>query len=225
MSFILDEDFEWFLEKFGEPRKTQSVTQELLNKYRGKLPDRLLEYWQEYGFCSFKDGLFWIVNPDEYQDTMKTWLKGTGILEIDTFHVFSRSGFGSLYLWGEKTGHSWRIDIRDAEIFHKKNYEKDILNGKSSELIMTFFSITAINSIDLEDVDTDESIFESAVEKFGSLKQDEMFTFEPALFLGGEQTLKTVNKVNFFIQSEILASMGQREIMDIKGLAKKAFGK
>jgi hypothetical protein len=39
-----------------------------------------------------------------------------------------------------------------------------------------------------------------------------------------EQTFKTVNKVNFFIQSDILASMGQREIMDIKGLTKKAFG-
>lgn len=52
-----------------------------------------------------------------------------------------------------------------------------------------------------------------------------MFTFEPAPFLGGKQTIKTLSKVDFFIQSEILASMGQREIMDIKSLTKKAFGK
>jgi len=64
-------------------------------------------------------------------------------------------------------------------------------------------------------------IFEQTIKKFGPLEEDEMFTFEPALFLGGEQTLKTVNKVNFFIQSDILAGMDQREIMDIKGLAKK----
>ena len=224
MSFVLDEDFEWFIEKFDPPKKTQSVSEEILNEYQGCLPNRLLEYWQEYGFCSFKDGLFWIVNPKDYQDSMESWLKGTGVLELDKFHVFARSGFGSMYLWGEKTGHSWRIDIRDAEIFHKKNYIKDIANGNSSELIMTFFSITGIDSVDLEDVDTNKPIFEQAVKKFGPLAEDEMFTFEPALFLGGEQTFKTVNKVNFFIQSDILASMGQREIMDIKGLTKKAFG-
>jgi hypothetical protein len=155
---------------------------------------------------------------------MTTWLKGTGVLELDTFHVFARTGFGSLYLWGEKTGQSWRIDIRDAQIFHRKNYEKDIENGKSSDLIMAFFAITDSYTVDLEDAKTEKSIFERAVKKYGPLAEDEMFTFEPALFLGGEQTLKTVNKVNFFIQSDILASMGQREIMDIKGLTKKAFG-
>ncbi len=51
-----------------------------------------------------------------------------------------------------------------------------------------------------------------------------MFTFEPAPFIGGERSLRTINKVNIFIQSEILASMGQREITDMKGLAKKTLG-
>ncbi len=79
--------------------------------------------------------------------------------------------------------------------------------------------------MDIEDINTEEPIFQQAIDRLGALADDEMFTFEPAPFLGGEQTFKTVNKVNFFIQNEILASMGQREIMDIKGLANKAFGK
>jgi hypothetical protein len=223
MGFFIDEDFQYFLDEFGQPHNRSLVEYDVVKKFEGRLPRRLLEYWQEYGFCGFKDGLFWIVNPDNYQESMTTWLKGTGVLELDTFHVFARTGFGSLYLWGEKTGQSWRIDIRDAQIFHKKNYEKDIENGKSSDLIMAFFAITDSYTVDLEDTKTEKSIFEQAVKKYGPLAEDEMFTFEPALFLGGEQTLKTVNKVNFFIQSDILASMGQREIMDIKGLTKKAF--
>jgi hypothetical protein len=224
MGFFIDEDFQYFLDEFGQPHNRSLVEYDVVKKFEGRLPRRLLEYWQEYGFCGFKDGLFWIVNPDNYQESMTTWLKGTGVLELDTFHVFARTGFGSLYLWGEKTGQSWRIDIRDAQIFHKKNYEKDIENGKSSDLIMAFFAITDSYTVDLEDTKTEKSIFEQAVKKYGPLAEDEMFTFEPALFLGGEQTLKTVNKVNFFIQSDILASMGQREIMDIKALTKKAFG-
>jgi hypothetical protein len=74
MNFVLDGKFEWFLEKFGKPQKNLPVNDEQLNRYRGQLPERLLEYWQEYGFCCFKDGLFWIVNPDDYQDTMEAWL-------------------------------------------------------------------------------------------------------------------------------------------------------
>lgn len=225
MKFELDKEFDWFLEQFGEPQHTVPVTKAVIDKYRGRLPNRLLDYWQEYGFCGFKEGLFWIVNPDDYEDLMNTWLKGTGVDKLDNFHVFARSGFSSLYLWGEKTGHSWRIDTVNAQLFHKKNYDKDVLEGQSSELIKTFFAITSPEDVDLEDVDTDEPLFEQAVDKFGPLKPDEMFTFEPALFLGGEQIFKTVNKANLFIQCEILASMGQREIMDIKGLTKKAFGK
>lgn len=191
----------------------------------GVLPNRLLEYWQEYGFCQFKDGLFAIVNPTDYQQSMDTWLKGTEVQDFDSFHVIARTGFGSLLLWGAKTGQSWRIDIVDAQIFFKRSDEKRIQTEGADVSLKGFFGVISPENVDLEDVNTDEPIFEQAVAKFGPLKADEMFTFEPALFLGGEQTIAKVNKVNFFIQSEILASMGQREIMDIKGLAKKAFGK
>lgn len=224
MTFQLDDRFEWFLEQFGNPQNPKLVSDEILDKYSGILPSRLLEYWKAYGFCSFKDGLFWIVNPDDYHDTMHTWLKGTGVLEQDDFHVIARTGFGSMLLWGKKTGQSWRIDIADSQIFFKRNDEKRIEREGENASLMGFFGVISPENINQTDVHTDKPIFEQAVKKFGPLEEDEMFTFEPALFLGGEQTFKTVNKVNFFIQSDILASMGQREIMDIKGLTKKAFG-
>lgn len=224
MSFILDDNFADFLNEFDEPTSSTLANATTLKKFQGRVPQRLIEYWQEYGFCGFDNGLFWLVNPDEYEEIMNSWLAGTGVLELDTFHVIARTGFGSVYLWGENSGPSWRIDIRDAQIFHKKDYSKDISNGNGAEVLMRFFSIMDKYTIDLEDLQTEKSIFEQAVKKFGPLAEDEMFTFEPALFLGGEQTFKTVNKVNFFVQSDILASMGQREIMDIKGLTKKAFG-
>ncbi|KLU98494.1 glutamyl-tRNA amidotransferase, partial [Photobacterium aquae] len=52
--FELDEDFEYFLQKFGYPFATVDCRPEIVEKFRGKLPDRLLEYWQEYGFCGFQ---------------------------------------------------------------------------------------------------------------------------------------------------------------------------
>ncbi|EIK47037.1 hypothetical protein O59_001058 [Cellvibrio sp. BR] len=225
MRITENKKFEWFLKKFGSPIHSQIATQETIEKYRNRLPDALIDCWTEYGFCSFLDGLFQIVNPEIYRETIPTWLKGTGLLEIDTFHVFARSGFGELFLWGEKTGQHFNIEILEGSIFDNGSDENYINKEGSSEAILNFFTVLKPSSLDIEDINTEEPIFQYAIDRLGALADDEMFTFEPAPFLGGEQTFKAVNKVNFFIQNEILASMGQREIMDIKCLANKAFGK
>ncbi len=224
MAFKMDERFEWFLEQFGKPNKHESVSEETLTHFRGKLPDRLLEYWEEYGFCSFKDGLFFIVNPLAYQSTMETWLEDRGIMEEDTYHVIARTGFGDLLLWGEKNGNNYTIEPRRGVIFKKGGDAKRIANGKADEALAGFFAIKSPKSSNLKDVDTDKPIFEQAVEKFGTLAPDEMFTFVPAPFAGGEQTFATVDKVDLFVQLDILAQFSNREIQDIHGLTKLAFG-
>jgi len=224
MAFELDGKFEWFLERWGEPTQYEAVSQETLDKYKGKLPDRLLEYWVEYGFCSFMDGLFFMVNPQEYQGVMETWLEGRGIMEEDSYHVIARTGFGDLLLWGEKTGSKYTIEPKDGVIFQESGDEKQIFKGEARDAMEGFFCVQAPNRIDLEDVDTDKLIFSQAVKQFGALAPDEMFAFVPAIFAGGEQTIVTVDKVNLFVQLEILAQMSNREIQDIHGLAKQAFG-
>ena len=66
--------FAEFIDDFGQPEISCPVSAATLNKYRGRLPDRLLEYWQEYGFCHFADGLFWLTNPEDYEDILAEWL-------------------------------------------------------------------------------------------------------------------------------------------------------
>ncbi len=55
-------------------------------------------------------------------------------------------------------------------------------------------------------------------------KVDEMFTFEPAPFLGGDISLETVKKVNLHIQLSILADFSEREIVDLDTMGGMAFG-
>ena len=52
-----DEDFADFLTKFGQPFAAKAADEAVLQKYRGILPDQLLTYWRQYGFCGFADGL------------------------------------------------------------------------------------------------------------------------------------------------------------------------
>lgn len=63
-----DDDFEYFIEKFGDKNLSVDVPQNIFDKYRKIFCERLISYWKEEGWCSFKNGLLWIVNPDEYDD-------------------------------------------------------------------------------------------------------------------------------------------------------------
>lgn len=66
----MDNEFDYFLKKFGPPTSSRSVNSSHLARYRETLPCRLLDYWQTYGWCS-KHGLFWIVDPAEFVGAME----------------------------------------------------------------------------------------------------------------------------------------------------------
>ncbi len=72
MTFVIDEDFSWFLEQFGNPQLVEEATKNVIDTYNGVMPNRLLEYWKQFGFCSFKDGLIWLVNPSDYKSLVNT---------------------------------------------------------------------------------------------------------------------------------------------------------
>lgn len=54
----MDENFEIFYhdEGFGPPVCVESVPEETLKKYQGKLPNQLLEYWKAFGFSGWGNG-------------------------------------------------------------------------------------------------------------------------------------------------------------------------
>lgn len=107
--YSVDEDFEYFLEKMGPPIEKRHVPPSSITHYRGKLPDRLLAYWHESGRCGYAEGLFWTVNPQEYEPVLEAWIGETPFMEQDAYHIIARGAFGEIYFWGEKTGASIQI--------------------------------------------------------------------------------------------------------------------
>ena len=56
----MDQFMENFLgyEGFAPPFASRKVPEAKIEKFRGRLPDKLLEYWQAYGWCGYAKGLF-----------------------------------------------------------------------------------------------------------------------------------------------------------------------
>jgi hypothetical protein len=223
MNQEMDESFGYFYKdkEFGPAIHTQVVQPEQIAKFKGKLPDQLLSYWQQYGWSGYGKGLFWLVNPDEYEPALEAWIGDTPFMENDAHYVIARSAFGELYLWGIKTGPSLRVQSQWGMIFPSDRSDK-IQEGKQDFLARMFFQTK--KKSDLEENDfLDKPLFDRALKTLGPLAPDEMYGFEPALALGGKADLKNLRKVKCVEHLVMLAQLGERQIMrDIVQDAKAA---
>ncbi|MHC8317071.1 GAD-like domain-containing protein [Pseudomonas sp. LB3P31] len=196
----MDEFFSIFLETFGGPVDRQEVPPSSIDRYRGKLPDQLLDYWSEHGWCGYGHGIFWIVNPQEYEDVVKSWLGGTEFETLDTYHLIARGAFGDLYLWGEKTGFSLKITgvLSRVVVNDLKNNIGDLDRAVQSFIL----------SRNVESNDYGE-LFEPAKRALGTLRHDEMYGFVPALMFGGPDTLDHLEKVKAVEHLTILSQIAE----------------
>jgi len=220
---LMDKYFEAFLEEFGEPTSAKPATAEVVERFRGKLPDKLLAYWQRYGFCSFGNGLFSIVNPDDFEAELEAWVGDTKLVEEDAYYVIARSGFGDLLLWGTKTGYRYRVRPMYGWILQLDGNAAEIATAGADSAIEGFFCTKTAKYFDEKDEDS-KPLFERAVAKHGPLAADEVFAFEPALALGGTAKLDNIAKRNMHVHLSVLAQLGHREILDRQALTRKAFG-
>jgi hypothetical protein len=186
-----DEDFEVFIEEFGEA--TQKTNTSDIDQWRSKLPAQLLTYWLQEGWCNYANGLFWTINPDDYEDVVDEWLEGSPLERIDVFHAVARTAFGKLYLCGEKTGRSVTINCLTNAIFAKPQGLKAKTNIELNRSIQAFFGLSK-TECDLVD-ENGILLFDRALKKLGPLTLDEMYGFEPALVAGGQMRLENLRRV------------------------------
>ncbi|WP_423383285.1 GAD-like domain-containing protein [Burkholderia sp. LMG 32019] len=205
-----DEDFELFIESFGEATSRVEVPPASIAKFQKKLPDQLLQYWAEEGWGSYANGLFWIVNPEEYEDILDMWLEGTVFEEVDSYQVIARTAFGKLYAWGEKTGPSLTVSCPTHSLIA---LERDLTRPlKNPDFrVQTFFGAKTKNECDFKDMST-QPLFERALGKLGKLEPNEMYGFEPALVAGGCMDLGHLKKVNLDVHLTILRQLAPPKI-------------
>jgi hypothetical protein len=201
-----DEDLEVFIGEFGEATQRVEVPLAKIEKWRGKLPDQLLKYWEQEGWCAYTNGLFWTVDPDEYEDLIDEWLKDTKLEQLDSFHIIARSAFGDLYACGERTGRSITvacplnaISALRTELSPKTKDDLDLS-------IRAFFAFSEPTDFDLRD-EHGKPLFERATKKLGLLEADEVYGFEPAIVLGGKMRLENLSKLKLDVHLTVLRQL------------------
>jgi hypothetical protein len=199
----MDEDFEYFLEKMGPAFDTQRVPPSSIEHYEGKLPDQLLKYWKEYGWSGYADGLFWTVDPHEYEPALEAWIGDTPFMEQDAYYVIARSAFGDLYFWGQSTGFSLQISaLGSYAVPHSiRTTSKDIQAQR-------FFGNRDREENDFGDY------FAPSLKKLGRLKSDEMYGFVPAIAAGGSSDFDKLQKLKIVEHLVFLAQLDELRVMN-----------
>ena len=194
----MDKHFLYFLTKMGSSFGRREVPPSSIDKYTNVLPKKLLEYWSEHGWAGYGKGIFWTVNPAEYNAVIHPWLEASGFPDAYDYHVIARGAFGNFYLWKQHTGNMLDINIRYARyLMSSQRFSSEDLDKE----IKIFFS-----SMNPENNNFDD-LFDQAFQKLGPLQPDEMYGFVPAIALGGPGTLNTLQKVKIIEHLTFLSQL------------------
>lgn len=152
------------------------VPAQIIDEYRGRVPDELVEVWETYGYGSFGDGLVRIIDPKKYEAEVgdcigKTQGDGIAIPVMVT-------GLGDLICWEPSVGYV-------AILFRLGTTVG--LGSRLSGLVRRVGNGMLIESLKAE-------IFPQAVAAHGELPYDQSFIFVPLISLGGAQKVENLNK-------------------------------
>lgn len=175
-----------FREQYAASRiPAPPVTDEaLLSKYKGRLPDSLFEEWRISGFSGFAESFIWLIDPADVEYAVAQWHVPPTSL------AFGRTAFGDLFLW-------------DGEAVSCLFVHEGTLEWLTSDFDM-FFEFSLCDQPFLDEV-LRFPMFRQALEKLGPVAADEMYTFVPALVLGGENSVDHLQKVKLREQLLFLA--------------------
>lgn len=165
-----------------------------VEKYRGLLPDSLLELWENVGWGKYGAGMIEIVDPEDYEATLELWLGK----KKDNYVPVAISAFGELFYYRKLTETDEDVCMLDP---HFRRVETCVwsLNG--------YFNDFLTDGEIIDDVLRKE-LFEAGKTKKEALAAGEIYFFSPALILGGAEAPEHLDKGNAAVHLHLLFEMG-----------------
>ena len=66
-------------------KKEKEMPKEIIEKYKGQVPDEVIKIWKNYGLGSFLNGYLRVINPDDYKELVEeTYFRGKESIPLFT---------------------------------------------------------------------------------------------------------------------------------------------
>jgi hypothetical protein len=182
-----------FRKLFTIQQNATPATEGVINEYKGKLPEALIDLWKSDGFGKYNNGLIEIINPKDFEPVLATWLGR----KVENYVPFAITGFGELFYYRKLT--EIEEDVCMIDIQYRK-IETVVWN------LTSFFENFLTNEEDRKDW-LRETLFNEAITNKGLLENNEIFTFTPVLAMGGTEELQYLKKGNAQVYQNIVFQM------------------
>lgn len=197
----------------GHPIGAKPVPAERFEAYKTVFPPALFHLWHTYGFAGFGQGRVWLVDPADWAPIVDRWLEGVTLaMGEDRWQAVTRTAFGNLELWGERTGMSLTIDpvygwlLPSAKSATRMKTERQ----RNNQILVAVDSGRQHGDFTTPD---DEELFDRALKTLGPVGPDTIYGFVPALALGGPATVEHLEITDALSHVELLTDLADRQIL------------
>ncbi|WP_168175972.1 GAD-like domain-containing protein [Mycobacterium sp. ST-F2] len=202
-----------FVRKWGVPTVSSRAPDERLEQYRDVVPELLLTFWREFGFAGFGNGLFWLCDPVAWQPAVDTWTAGLNLaMGDDSWLAVSRSAFGRMQLWGQRTGMSLTITPYSGWVRPNDRSHRMSTSVRRNGQIYAALFAPDTTSLDVIG-DDDQPLFGRVLARQGPVGPDTMYGFVPALAVGGSLLPDRVEIFDADVHMQLLSELTPRQIL------------
>jgi hypothetical protein len=185
-----------FLAKFP-PGAVQPASPALLGAYRRILPEALLQLWEQVGLGQYAGGLLTLVDPREYAPALQGWLMQDQ-LSPDRVPI-ALSAFGTI-MYYRRLGE----DASDVAYIDPHHSETGVLSWS-----LEHFFNQSLTDPGVRDSLLHEPLFVDCLERHGPLSAGQMYTFVPALALGGKVDARHTEPADALVQLDFLLQLAR----------------
>ena len=174
-------------------KKEKEMPKEIIEKYKGQVPDEVIEIWKNYGLGSFLNGYLRVINPDDYKELIEdTYFSGKESIPLFT------TAFADVITWQEN-------EYIGIVLYRLEDFEI-MASG------MDFFFSDIYTEKNFTDKYFDLKLYEKAVKKYGELEYNQSFCFVPLLGLGGKKSVDNLDKGDtlrhIYLITELVGKVG-----------------
>jgi hypothetical protein len=197
------ESFAEFRRTFGAGARYREFTPSDDERLRDRIPEVMRLILEQDGWCSYRDQGLWICDPNDWESAAYAWLP-----DAQSPEVLARSAFGDLYV----------LDNTPTEIagFRYSSMLKQVL-ARSSVILtgpddLNWFFGGELTGENFSVNSVLPAMVQTARATAGPLEWDEMYTFVPALALGGSVESSKLERVKAREQLTLLAQLAPIQV-------------
>lgn len=202
--------FQEVLDEFGPPQGNGPISQAEAERYRGRVPNALIEFWLNHGRGSWRNGLYWLCDPEQLIPSLRELFRNDPEFDPESTIPFMRDAFGNVRAWhprlklvniGVNLASVGNTDITTQIIDGKRPFDDDHAVGSAIE--GPLFDMDGwVNAVD------GTPVFDAVLARLGPIREDQVYVMTPHFLLGGDGVAEDfsigglVEYLGFLIQTQ-----------------------